>query len=169
MTTDQTLTITASGERELVMKRAFNAPRDLVFEAFTKPELLKRWLLGPPGWEMIVCDVDFRVGGAYRYVWRHADGKEMGMGGVYREIEAPVRVVHTEKFDEPWYPGEAWLTTVFAEHADRTSITVTIRYESKATRDAVLKSPMETGVRASYDRLADLLVAQLAGSVRKGA
>ncbi|MEA2707544.1 MAG: hypothetical protein QOF78_145, partial [Phycisphaerales bacterium] len=95
------LKLTTPGERELVMTRTFDAPRKMVFDAFTKPELLKRWLLGPPGWSMPVCDVDLRVGGAYRYVWRKdSDGTEMGMGGVYREIIAPERVVATEKFDQ---------------------------------------------------------------------
>src|ERR1700739_121052 len=102
------LQVKANADREIVMTRVFNAPRTLVFDAFTKPELLKQWLLGPPGWTMPVCEIDLRVGGAYRYVWRQiSDGREMGMGGVYREIAAPVRVVATEKFDEAWYSGEA--------------------------------------------------------------
>src|SRR5690242_19263272 len=101
MTDTKALKLTTSGDREIVMTRSFDAPRTLVFDAWTRPELLKRWLLGPPGWSMIVCDVDLKVGGAYRYVWRHDDkGTEMGMGGVYREIVAPERIVSTEKFDE---------------------------------------------------------------------
>src|SRR5690606_13837593 len=102
-----TLKITAQGEREIVMTRVFEAPRHLVFDAFTKPELLKRWLLGPDGWTMPVCEVDLRVGGAYRFVWRGRDGTEMGVRGVYREVVPPERIVHTETFDQAWYPGEA--------------------------------------------------------------
>src|SRR3989454_4488921 len=100
------LQITTPSDREIAMTRVFDAPRSLVFDAFTKPELVKQWLLGPPGWSMPVCEIDLRVGGTYRYVWRHANGNEMGMGGVYREIVAPERIVATQKFDEPWYPGE---------------------------------------------------------------
>src|SRR5882762_11877589 len=94
-------------DREIEVERDFNAPRQLVFDAFTKPELVRRWLLGPDGWTMPVCEIELRVGGAYRYVWRHADGKEMGMGGIYREIVPEERLVCTELFDEAWYPGEA--------------------------------------------------------------
>jgi len=156
-----TLQLTAPGEREIVMTRGFDAPRQLVFDAHTKPELVKRWLLGPPGWSMPVCDIDLRVGGKYRYVWRHdRNGTEMGMGGVYREIVAPERIVNTEQFDEAWYPGEAVDTLVLVERGGRTTLTLTVRYESREARDAVLKSGMETGVRASYDRLADLLASQ---------
>src|SRR5678816_4821424 len=97
------LQITTRGDRELVMARVFDAPRHLVFEACSKPELVRRWLLGPDGWSMPVCEIDLRVGGSYRYVWRHSDGREMGMGGVYREIIVPERIVATEKFDEAWY------------------------------------------------------------------
>jgi uncharacterized protein YndB with AHSA1/START domain len=98
------------------------------------------------------------VGGKYRYVWRHdRDGNEMGMGGLYREIVAPERIVHTERFDEAWYPGEALNTLVLVEKGGRTTLTQTVRYESREARDAVLKSGMESGVAASYERLADLL------------
>ena len=154
------LQLTAPGEREIVMTRALDAPRQLVFDALTKPELLKQWLLGPPGWSMPLCEIDLRVGGKYRYVWRQdSDGTEMGMGGVYREIVAPQRLVTTERFDEPWYPGEAVGTLVLVEQRGRTTVTQTMRYESREARDAVLKSGMEKGVAASYDRLADLLAA----------
>jgi len=148
-----TLQVTARGDREIVMTRVFDAPRHLVFEACSKPELVRQWLLGPEGWSMPVCEIDLRVGGSYRYVWRHSDGREMGMGGVYREIVIPERVVATEKFDEAWYPGEAVGTLVLVERDGETTLTQTMLYDSRQTRDAVLKSPMETGVAASYDRL----------------
>jgi uncharacterized protein YndB with AHSA1/START domain len=154
------LKITTTGDRELLMTRVFDAPRTLVFDAHTKPELVKRWLLGPPGWSMPVCEMDVRVGGKYRWVWRQdRDGTTMGMGGVYREIAAPERLVATEKFDEAWYPGEALNTLVLVEKGGRTTLTQTMRYESREARDAVLKSGMEKGVTASYDRLAELLAA----------
>jgi len=103
------------------------------------------------------CDIDLKPGGAYRFVWRNADGREMGMGGVYREVAAPERFVHTERFDEPWYPGEALITQVLTEKNGRTTLSATMRYEARAARDGVLKSPMESGVVASYDRLAAML------------
>jgi len=158
------LRITTAGDRDLVMTRVFDAPRKLVWDAHTKPELIKRWLLGPPGWSMPVCEIDLRVGGAYRYVWRHdAKGDVMGMGGVYREIQAPERIVATEKFDDAWYPGEAIGTLVLTEQGGRTTLTNTLRYESREAREAVLKSGMESGVEAGYNRLVDVL-AETAGA-----
>jgi uncharacterized protein YndB with AHSA1/START domain len=156
------LKVAAHGDREIVMTRIFDAPRHLVWDAFTRPELVKRWLLGPDGWSMPDCEIDLRVGGSYRYVWRHTDGMEMGMGGVFREIEIPERVVATEKFDEAWYPGEAVGTLRLVEQAGRTTVTQTMVYDSPQTRDAVLKSPMETGVAASYDRLETLVLSPAA-------
>lgn len=152
------LKVTARGEREIVMTRDFDAPRELVFDALTKPELVKQWLLGPSGWSMPVCEIDLKVGGTYRYVWRRdSDGTEMGMDGVYREIVPPERIVHTESFDDPWYPGEAVITTALIEKGGRTTLTATMLYESREARDAVLASPMESGVAQSYDRLEKLL------------
>jgi uncharacterized protein YndB with AHSA1/START domain len=158
-----TLKVTTPSEREIVMTRVFDAPRGLVFDCFTKPELLKRWGLGPRGWTLPVCEIDLKVGGEWRFVIRGPDGKEMGMRGVYREIVRPERVVQTERFDD--YPGEALNTTVLLEQDSKTTLTVTLLYDSKATRDAVLKSGMESGAAATYDRLAELLPALLVEEV----
>jgi uncharacterized protein YndB with AHSA1/START domain len=157
MTNTETLQVTTPSEREIVMTRVFDAPRSLVFDAWTKPELLKRWLGVRNGWSFAVCEVDLRVGGAYRYVWRGPDGAEMAMGGVYREIAAPERLVATEKFDDPWYPGEALDTIVLVEHDGKTTATTTVLYESQEIRDAVLESGMARGVAESYDMLDELL------------
>jgi uncharacterized protein YndB with AHSA1/START domain len=151
------LKITAGSDREIVMTRAFDAPRRRVWQALTRPELVQSWLLGPPGWTMPVCAIDFKVGGRFRYVWRKADGREMGMGGVYRELAPPERLVHTELFDEDWTGGESLVTTILTEKARRTTLTLTVQYSSREVRDAVLKTPMEEGVAASYDRLEELL------------
>src|SRR5205085_9501877 len=132
-----TLQVTTLGDREVVLTRVFDAPRHLVFDAFTKPELLKKWF-GPRDWSLAVCDVDLRVGGAWRFVLRGPDGREMGMRGVYREIVPPARSVHTESFDD--YPGESVVTTVLVEEAGKTTLTATVLYESQAIRDAVIKS-----------------------------
>lgn len=155
--TGTTLKIATPTEREIVMTRIFDAPRRLVFDAHTRPELIKRWLFGPDGWSMIVCEVDLRVGGTYRYVWRHTNGNEMGMGGVFREVVTPERIVATEKFDEAWYPGEAIDTTVFVEKDGKTTLTLTVLYESKEARDMALTSGMEQGMALGYDRLAAML------------
>ena len=152
-----TLAIAAKGDREITMTRRFAAPVPLVFEAWTNPALLRRWLLGPPGWTMPVCEVDFRVGGAYHYEWRNEKGQTMGVGGVYREIDPPHRFAATERFDQAWYPGESLITITFAEQDGETEMTTTMRYESTAARDGVLKSPMEGGVKQSYDRLAAIV------------
>jgi uncharacterized protein YndB with AHSA1/START domain len=157
MTQTGTLQLTTPSEREIVMSRAFDAPRSLVFDAWTKPELLERWLGVRGGWSMVICEVDLRVGGAYRFVWRGPDGAEMGMGGIYREIESPERLVATELFDEPWYPGEALGTTALVEEGGRTTATTTVLYESEEIRDAVLESGMARGVAVSYDMLAEFL------------
>lgn len=151
------LTVTTPSDREIAMTRSFDAPRNLVFEALTKPDLVRQWLLGPDGWSMVVCDIDLRVGGTYRYEWRHADGREMAMGGTYREIVPPERLVTTEKFDESWYPGEAVGAISLVEEDGRTQLTLTVTYDNKEARDAVLKTPMEDGVAAGYDRLERLL------------
>ncbi|HUD66460.1 MAG TPA: SRPBCC family protein [Candidatus Sulfotelmatobacter sp.] len=153
-----TFNITAHGDREIVVTRVFDAPRRLVFDAYTKPELVKRWLLGPEGWSLPVCEIDLREGGKYRYVWRNdADGQEMGMGGIYREVVPPDRIVATEKFDEAWYPGEALGTITLTEQDGKTTLRQTILYNSRETRDRVLKSPMQYGMAASYDRLEGFL------------
>jgi len=157
MTNARSLQLTTPTDREIVMVRVFNAPRALVFDAMSKPELLRRWFYGPPGWTLAVCEIDLRVGGSYRYVWRGPDGSEMGMGGVYREVAPPELVVQTEKFDQPWYPGEAVGRMVLTERDGKTTLTLTVLYESREARDAVLRSPMEQGVSMGYDRLAELL------------
>ena len=162
MTNSGDLKVTANGDREIVMTRSFNAPRHLVFDALSKPELVKQWLLGPPGWSMPVCEIDFRIGGKYRYVWRHTNGKEMGMGGVYREIVRPERIVNTEVFDESWYPGEAQGTTTIVERNGKSVLTQTMRYETREARDGVLRSPMESGVAISYNHLEQLLASMAA-------
>jgi uncharacterized protein YndB with AHSA1/START domain len=161
MTETGTLQITTPSEREIVMSRVFDAPRNLVFDAWTKPELLERWLGVRGGWSMVVCEVDLRVGGAYRFVWRGPDGAEMEMGGDYREIAPPERLVATESFDDPWYSGEALDTIVLVEEGGKTTATTTVLYESEEIRDAVLESGMARGVAESYDMLAEYLASMV--------
>jgi uncharacterized protein YndB with AHSA1/START domain len=149
-----TLQVTTPTDREIVLTRVFDAPRQMVFDAFSKPELLKRWF-GPRGWSLEVCEVDLKVGGGFRFVLQGPDGKKMGMRGVYREIVPPERSVHMESFDD--YPGESQVTSVFVEQGGKTTLTATVLYPSKEVRDIVLKSGMEHGAAESYDKLAELL------------
>jgi uncharacterized protein YndB with AHSA1/START domain len=166
MTNAAKLQITTPSDRELAMIRSFDAPRGLVWDAWTKPELLKQWLGVRGGWTFAVCEVDLKVGGKYRYVWRGPTGTEMGMGGVFREVAKHERLVATEKFDDAWYEGDAVDTTTFLERGGKTTVTTTVQYASKAVRDAVLKSPMEKGVAESYDKLDELLASQPAAAVK---
>ena len=149
------LTVTTPSEREIVMTRGFAAPRRLVWEAWTKPEHLPRWMLGPEGWTMPVCEIDLRPGGAWRFVWRRADGTEMEMRGEYREIVPPERLVSTESWGGDW--PETLNTLTLAEEDGKTTITETVLYPSREERDAALKTGMQDGVSLSFDRLAEYL------------
>ena len=153
-----TFKVSTPSDLEIQVTRDFPAPRQLVFDAFTQPELVRRWLLGPPGWTMPVCEIDLRVGGAYRYVWQKQGVPDMGMGGIFREIVSPERLVATEKFDEAWYPGEAVDTTVFIEKGEVTGVTITVLYQSKEARDTARRSGMEQGMAAGYNRLEEMLL-----------
>lgn len=151
-----TLTVTTPTDREVVLTRVLDAPRRLVWDAFTKPELLKRWF-GPRGWALVVCEVDLRIGGRWRFVLRGPDGRGMGMSGVYHELVPPARSVHMERFDD--YPGESQVTAEFVERDGKTTLNATVLYPSKEVRDIVLQSGMEHGAAESYDKLAELLAA----------
>ena len=159
MTKAPTVIVSTPSDREVAIARVVNAPRQLVFDTYTKPELLRRWMTGPPGWSFAICDIDARVGGSYRYVWRGPGGVEMGMRGVFREVVRPERIVSTEVFDQSWYEGDAVGTVTFVEQAGQTTITTTVRYASQETRDAVLKSPMAEGMAAGFNNLDELLAA----------
>lgn len=156
MNTD-TLNVTMPTDREVQITRSFNAPRRMVFDALTTPALVMRWMHGPNGWTLAVCEVDLRVGGAFRYVWRKANGQEMGMGGVFREIVRPERIVHNEIFDDDWTGGETTVTTVLTERQATTTLTVTILYASKDARDGALKTNFASGMEAGYRVLDEVL------------
>ncbi len=151
------LKISTPSERELTMTRVFDAPRGMVFDCWTKPELLKRWLFGPNGWVFAVCEIDLRVGGKYRFVWHKDPNIEMGMGGVYREVVFPERIVNTQLFDEDWTAGEVIGTLVFSENPGKTTVTYTLKYSSRTARDGAMKSGMEQGMATGYDRLDAIL------------
>ena len=157
MTRTSALQITTPTDREVVITRVVDAPRGMVFDAFAKPDLVRRWMLGPPGWTMPVCEIDLRVGGKYRYVWENADGQRMGMGGRFTEIIRPSRMVATQVFDEDWTGGETLVTTELIEKNGKTTITTMVRYASREARDAALQTGMAEGMEAGYQRLEELL------------
>jgi uncharacterized protein YndB with AHSA1/START domain len=149
-----TLAVATPTPQRIVLTRVFNAPGKLVFDALMRPELLRRWF-GPRGWSLVVCEVDFRVGGGFRFVLRSPEGNQMGMRGTCCEIDAPYRSVHRESFDD--LPGESEVTTVLTESNGKTVFTATITYASQEIRDAVIRSGMEHGTAETYDRLAELV------------
>lgn len=150
------VTVTHPTDRAVTVSRVFAAPADLVFACHTTPQLVQKWQLGPPGWSMPICEIDLRIGGDYRYVWRSdADGSEFGFVGRYREIAAPERLVHSESMIGT--PGEALVTTTFEQQGNQTTLSVTMSFESKDVRDQVLLTGMTDGMAVSYDRLEDLL------------
>jgi uncharacterized protein YndB with AHSA1/START domain len=153
------LKLDVTGDREIRMTREFHAPRQMLWDCHTKPELVRKWLLGPEGWTMPVCDIDLRVGGKYRYVWEK-NGAQMGMGGVFREIDAPAKLSSREVFDEDWTGGETIATQTFVEKNGRTILTTTILYASKEGRDRALATPMLDGMEAGYARLDDIFAKQ---------
>lgn len=155
-----TLKVSTPSDLEIAMTRDFDAPRSLVFQAYSTPALLKRWLGGFKGWTLDDCEVDLRVGGRIRYGWRHESGQAMGLTGAFKEVVLNERLVSTEVWDDPWYEGEGLVTVTFAEQAGRTTLTLTLRYGTTAIRDAVLAGPATTGVAANFDRLAELLTEQ---------
>jgi uncharacterized protein YndB with AHSA1/START domain len=155
--TKAALKVTTPSDREAVITRVVDAPRGMVFDAHTKPELVQRWLLGPPGWTMPVCEIDLRVGGKYRYEWRDAGGRSMGMGGTFTEIVRPSRIVATQLFDQDWTGGETIVSTDIVEKDGKCTIRTTVRYASREARDAALQTGMTSGMEMGYARLDELL------------
>ena len=151
------LEITTPSDREIRIARSFDAPRMLVWDAYTRPELVKRWLGAMPGWSWAVCEMDVREGGHYRWVWRGPDGAELALGGTYREVVPGERLVSTERYDQQWYEGEAVGTVVFTESNGRTTLVTTLQYANKQVRDGVLQSPATSGMEAGYAMLDELL------------
>lgn len=149
------LEITTPSEREVTVKRTFDAPAMLVFDAMTKPEILKKWY-GQEGWQMTVCDVDLRVGGKWRFVSLLPNGKEIGQLGVYKEIEPGKKLVNTENWED-WDAGETLVTTTFEEREGKTLLTCTSLFPTEEVRDFILKSGLEESAGVFYDKLESVL------------
>lgn len=150
--------VTVPTDREIVLARYFIAPPDLVFATLTTPDLLRRWY-GARGWHLVACEIDLRVGGAWRYVSEGPGGERMVQAGVYRVVDAPRLLVSTERFDDQSYEGESIVSHHLVERDGGTKLTTTIRYASQAARDTVLRYPMARGVSESYERL-DVVLAE---------
>jgi len=148
-------TITTPSDRGAVMARTFEAPRTLVWDAYTKPEHVQRWLLGPEGWTMPICEIDLRPGGEWHFLWRRPDGDELEMRGVYREIIPPERLVNTESWGGEWPETEN--TVQLFEVNGATTVTTTILYPSKEARDAAIATGMADGAERSYGLLDEYL------------
>jgi len=151
-----TLKVEARGDREIVLTRVFDAPRELVWKAMTQPELVKRWF-GPHGHQLVECEIDFRLGGKWRYLILMPNGETMGMRGEYVEIEPVERIVHTESFDEYAEFGTGVITSLFTEKDGKTTFTGVQVAPSREVRDGIIASGMEHGAAETYDRLGELL------------
>ena len=146
---------TTPSDREIVMTRVFDAPRQLVFEAWTRPEHLPHWMLGPDGWTMPVCEIDLRPGGRWHFTWRHANGTEMSMSGVYQEVVPPERLVSTDSWGSDW--PETLNTLTLTEAGGKTTVEQRILYPSREARDAALQTGMKEGMSAGFKRLDEYL------------
>lgn len=149
------LSMTTPTDTTIEITRGFNAPISMVWRAHTEPDLVKRWLTGPTGHTMPECEIDLRVGGAYRYVWAW-DENRMAAYGTFREIEMECRLLLTETFDI--FPdNETLVEQVFRENDGQTIVKMSLHYDRKETRDGVLQSPMDEGLEASYRSLDKLI------------
>lgn len=151
------LKVTLPSDTEILLTREFDAPRDLVWEAMTKPEYVRQWW-GPKGSSLSVCEIDFRVGGEWHFVERSEDGSEHPFKGVYKEIAAPERVVQTWIYDvPPFNEFESIETMTLTERDGRTHFQTLVKHTSKEARDGHVNSGMERGAGETFDRLAELL------------
>lgn len=155
--------VTLPSEREVKVTRSFKAARPLVYRAYTEPELVRRWLLGPPGWSMPVCEMDVRVGGRYRWRWRNdQDGSEFGFAGTFRDVQPPSRLVHTQAYDpgtvaDDFPRNDAIVTVTFSEENGATTMTLLVDFGSREARDAAVATGMTDGMEQSYQLLDQLL------------
>lgn len=154
--------VTIPSDTEVRVSRAFNAPANLVWRAYTEPALMQRWMLGPPGWTMPVCEMDVRPGGKFRWRWKSiAEGQEFGFYGEFRELTPHQKIVHTEYFD----PGDlkedmgdgSLIIVTFAEANGVTTMTTLMQFKSKEARDAAMSTGMTDGMEMSYQKLDQLL------------
>lgn len=153
MTTTRSAKVTLPGETQILIERDFDAPRQLVWEAYTTPELVRRWWHARRG-EVTAVDIDLRVGGSWRYAMIAANGGfEVAFHGEYREIVPGERLVTTEVYEGAPEAGAALTTATFAERDGRTTLTILVEHASKAARDMHVASGMEDGLQDALDLL----------------
>jgi uncharacterized protein YndB with AHSA1/START domain len=155
-TSSRTATVTLPTDEQILITREFDAPKHLVYKAWTTPELVRRWWSGRRG-KMTIAEIDLRVGGMWRYVMIAEGGFEVAFHGEYREIVSNERIVMTDVY-EAMPDGEALVTVTFTENDGRTVLTLLMQLASKQARDAVINSGMEAGVQESWDRLEQVAV-----------
>jgi uncharacterized protein YndB with AHSA1/START domain len=168
VTTVSKAEVSLPGDREVRVSRKFQAPRELVYKAYTTPEIVKRWLGGPPGWSMPVCEMDVRAGGKFRWRWRNDDnGQEFGFHGEFREVSPPERIVHTEFYDPGDVGGDmgdgSIITLELSEEGGVTSLVTLMEFGSKDARDAAMSTGMTDGMEISYQLLDGILAEQARG------
>jgi uncharacterized protein YndB with AHSA1/START domain len=156
MTSSHTAVVTLPTDTQIVITREFNAPKHLVYKAWTTPELIKRWWSGDRG-EVMTAEVDLRVGGAWRYVMTANGDFEVGFHGEYREIVPNERIVFTEVY-EGMPDGEALNTMTFVEQDGRTTLTILVQHQNQEHRDAHINSGMEGGMQEAMDYLEKIAV-----------
>jgi uncharacterized protein YndB with AHSA1/START domain len=161
--------VSLPSDREVRVTRSFNAPRQLVWDAHTKPELITKWMLGPPGWSMPVCEMDVRPGGKYTWRWKSdEDGKQFGFHGTFDEVDAPAKITHDEYYDPGDVGGEmpsndpALVTLELSEENGVTTLVSTIRFASKEARDGAVSTGMTDGMEMGYARLDEMFEQQAA-------
>ncbi len=157
----ETADVSFPGASTVQVRRSFRAPRTLVYRAHTEPELVRRWMLGPPGWAMPVCEMDVRVGGKYLWRWRSdEDGKEFGFHGAFTEVDAPSKLAHTEFFDPGDVGGEmgegSLVSNTFEESGGVTTMTTVMDFHTKEARDGAVATGMTDGMEMGYARLDEL-------------
>ena len=166
MTTAYKAQVSMPSDGEVKVTRAFKAPRALVYRAHTEPALVQRWMLGPPGWTMPVCEMDVRVGGKYRWRWRSKeDQSEFGFSGVFREVEPGRKLVHSETYDAGSHGvgesgSECLVTVTFEEQDGVTTVTSLMDFGSKEAREAAFSTGMTDGMEQGSQRLDKLLAEQ---------
>ena len=166
--------VTLPSDREVRVTRTFNAPRQLVYDAHTKPELVRKWMVGYPGWDMPICEMDVRVGGTYRWQWRNReDGKAFGFFGTFTEVNAPSHITHNEYYD-PGDIGGAWgdgsmplgepciVSLDLSEQDGVTTLVCTMQFASKEARDGAVATGMTDGMEYNYASLEDVIARQAA-------
>ena len=153
------LTLELDGDRHVLVRRHFSAPPELVYRAHVEPDLIRQWMLGPPGWSMPSCEADARAGGSFRFVWANEEGATFSITGEYLELEPHARIVHVERMHMPDPTPDNHIETRFENDAGGTLMTMRMTLPDEPTRNAMLETGMEHGMEASYARLDGLELA----------